>query len=106
MSGGSIRDTVAKNIKFYRTQKGLSQEKLSKACGLSIRFISRAENSTQNLTLETLQTIAKALDVTVADLADAGGGQKLPKATKKTADAIDYVVKLLQAYRGILEKDM
>lgn len=105
MSGKTIQELVAKNIKYYRKKKGLSQEKLSAACGLSVRFISRAENNPQNLTLETLQTIAHALDVTVAELTVAPDGKKgVPaKGSKKAADALDETIKLLQAYRSMIE---
>lgn len=106
MSGISIQELVAKNLKYYRIKKGLSQENLSKVCGLSVRFISRAETTPQNLTLETLQTIAAALGVAVADLtASLDGGKKgtPAKSSKKAAEALDETIKLLQAYRSMMD---
>ncbi len=97
----SIRDMVARNIRAARMQAGLSQEKLSEASGLSIRFISRAENQPQNLTIESLETIAEALGVTVADLTmDPSKG--LPKQSKKAAEALDQAIKVLQSFRSML----
>lgn len=101
MSGDSIREIVAKNIKYYRKIKGLSQDKLSQKCGLSVRFISRAENSPQNLTIETLESIAHALDTTVSDLTGATDHKNFPKIPARTSKAIDQVVKFLQACQTV-----
>ncbi len=105
MSSLTIQELVAKNIKYFRKSKGLSQEMLSKACGLSVRFISRAENNPQNLTLETLKTISDALDVSIADLLQASSTKKaLPlKGYKKASEALDETIKFLQAYRSMLD---
>ena len=99
---GSIRESVARNIKSLRKQKGLSQEQLCKISGLSLRFISRAENQPQNLTLESLETIAEALGVTVSDLVNSPtmAGQK---PSKKTMEAIDTAIKALQGYRSLFD---
>lgn len=39
---------VDKNIKKYRTQKGLTQEQLADLCSLSVGFISDLESNTRN----------------------------------------------------------
>lgn len=61
--------TISKNIRKLREQKGISQDKLSKLAGISLNTIAKLElDETQNPTIETLQKIAKALDVKVEDL--------------------------------------
>ena len=40
----SIRDTFVNNLRYYRNQKGISQEKLSYAVGKSIAYINQIEN--------------------------------------------------------------
>ncbi|MFA6314886.1 MAG: helix-turn-helix transcriptional regulator [Candidatus Paceibacterota bacterium] len=61
--------TIGKNIKRYRLDKGLSQDKLSKLADLSLNTIVKIElDESPNPTIETIQRIAKALDVSVDDL--------------------------------------
>ena len=61
--------TIGKNIKQYRQDKGLSQDKLSKLADLSLNTVVKIElDESPNPTIETIQRIAKALDVSVDDL--------------------------------------
>lgn len=61
--------TISKNIRKLRERKGISQDKLSKLADISLNTIAKLElNDTQNPTIETLQKIAKALNVEVNDL--------------------------------------
>ena len=60
---------VAKNIKKYRKAKGLSQDKLSRLADVSHATIIKIESGgIQSPTIDTVQKIAKALDVGVEDL--------------------------------------
>ncbi|KUK98739.1 MAG: transcriptional regulator, XRE family [Parcubacteria bacterium 32_520] len=60
---------ISKNIKKLRQAKGLSQDRLSKAADVSYNSIIKLETGgITNPTIETLQKIAKALDVSVDDL--------------------------------------
>jgi len=61
--------TIGKNIKRYRQEKGLSQDKLSKLADLSLNTVVKIElDESPNPTIETIQRIVKALDVSVDDL--------------------------------------
>ena len=61
--------TIGKNIKKYRQEKGLSQDKLSKLADLSLNTVVKIElDESPNPTIETIQRIVKALDVSVDDL--------------------------------------
>lgn len=61
--------TIGKNIKKFRQEKGLSQDKLSKLADLSLNTVVKIElDESPNPTIETIQRIAKALDVSVDDL--------------------------------------
>ena len=61
--------TISKNIRKLREQKGISQDRLSKLADISLNTIAKLElDNGQNPTIETLQKIAKALDVGVEDL--------------------------------------
>ena len=61
--------TICKNIKRLRQEKELSQDKLSKLADLSLNTVVKIElDESPNPTIETIQRIAKALEVSVDDL--------------------------------------
>jgi transcriptional regulator with XRE-family HTH domain len=66
-----IRRIVAANVKKYRKQAELSQERLSELCGLHIRYVGRLERAPGNPELSTLALLADQLGVTVVDLVSA-----------------------------------
>ena len=51
------------NVKKYRTQKGISQEKFAEKCGLHRTYISAIECYRRSISLENIQRIADALDI-------------------------------------------
>ncbi|MCB0541342.1 MAG: helix-turn-helix transcriptional regulator [Bacteroidetes bacterium] len=61
--------TIAKNIKKYREELGISQDKLSKLADIAYNVIIKVESgATPNPTIETMAKIAKGLDVSIDDL--------------------------------------
>ena len=61
--------TISKNIKKLRKAKDLSQDKLSRLADVSHATIIKIESGkNQNPTLDTLEKIAKALEVSVDEL--------------------------------------
>ena len=54
---------LATNIKSLRKAQGLSQERLGELCNFHPTFISLIERRQRNVTISTLEIIAKALDV-------------------------------------------
>ena len=61
--------TIAKNIKKRRKKKGLSQDKLSRLADVSHATIIKIESGgIQSPTIDTVQKIAKALNVSVDNL--------------------------------------
>ena len=60
---------ISSNIKKIRAEKGYSLEKVARLADLSLNTIVKIENGVnQNPTFETLQKIAKALEVKMDDL--------------------------------------
>jgi transcriptional regulator with XRE-family HTH domain len=53
---------VAKQLRNARQQSGLTQMELAKIIGVTRQVITRIESGTQNVTLETLEKIATALN--------------------------------------------
>lgn len=51
------------NLKYYRNQIGLSQEKFAERCGLHRTYISDIERFQRSIALENVQRIADALNV-------------------------------------------
>jgi transcriptional regulator with XRE-family HTH domain len=61
--------TIAKNMRKYRKQKGLSQDKLSRLADISHATMIKIESGgIQSPTIDTVQKIAKALGVSLDDL--------------------------------------
>ena len=60
---------IGKNLRNLRKQKGLSQDRLSKLADISYNTVIKLESGgIINPTIETLQKIAKALNIGVDDL--------------------------------------
>lgn len=57
-------------IRLARWRKNLDQEQAAAKIGLSYRYFAEIERGVRNPTLDVLAAIAKALDVSVADLVD------------------------------------
>ena len=67
ISGGSpISANIGSTIRGYRLQKGMSQGDIEKRTGLLRCYLSRVENGHTIPSLETLQKIARALDLQLA----------------------------------------
>ena len=61
--------TIAKNIKKYRKEKGLSQDKLARLADVAHATIIKIESGgIQSPTIDTVQKIAKALGISVEEL--------------------------------------
>ena len=56
------------NIRKYRIQLGLSQEKFSEMCGLHRTYISDVERFRRSIALANIQKIADALEIEVYKL--------------------------------------
>ena len=64
-----MANSVSKNIRRIRQEKGMSQDRLSKKANLALNTIVKVETGENpNPTVETLKKIAKALDIPVGDL--------------------------------------
>lgn len=64
----SAQEIFAQNMRIFRLRKGLSQEALAEKCGLHRTYIGSIEQKNSNITLETMQKIANALDVSPIQL--------------------------------------
>ena len=72
MNDGYLKETipinVAKRVKSFRKDRGLTQEKLSEMLEVTPTFIAMIETGKTGISLETLIKISKALSVTPNDI--------------------------------------
>jgi len=57
----TLSKTVSQNLLELRTRQGLSQEALAKRRGISVSYVSMLERGMRTPTLETIESLAKAL---------------------------------------------
>lgn len=72
----AIRSTIAVNLRRYRAERGIAQEKLALIAGVDRTMVSKIERELTNPSIETLLKLANVLGVTVSTLlADTQGQQ-------------------------------
>ena len=65
-----VAKIIGQRIRNYRTQKGLSQEKLAKLAACHPTYIGQLERGEKNATLESVEKIASAMDISLSELFD------------------------------------
>ena len=65
-----IAKIIGQRIRNYRTQKGLSQEKLAELAGCHPTYIGQLERGEKNATLESVEKISSAMDISLSELFD------------------------------------
>lgn len=64
----SYRRIVGQNIRAYRKQAELSQEKLAEKASLSYKYLGEVERGDVNVSLDSLMRIVKVLKIKLNDL--------------------------------------
>ncbi|HDO34205.1 MAG TPA: XRE family transcriptional regulator [Chromatiales bacterium] len=67
---GSTRQRLARRVRRYRQQRRGSQEVLAELSGLHRTYIGAVERAERNLSLDNVEKIATALEVSVGALCD------------------------------------
>jgi len=65
---GDLQQRLGRRIRELRAQAGYSQESFGDACGMHRNMVGAIERGEQNLTLKTMQIIARQLKTTVGKL--------------------------------------
>lgn len=68
MITNTILDVFARNLQEYRKAKGLSQEQLAAKAGVHRTYVGMVERSEKNVTLLSMEKMARALDIDITDL--------------------------------------
>ncbi len=63
-----IKKLFGSNVRKYRLEKNLSQEKLAEISGLHRTYISAVERAERSISLDNIQKIACALDIEIFEL--------------------------------------
>ena len=71
-----IAKVVGQRIRNYRGKLGLSQEKLAELSGCHPTYIGQLERGEKNATLESIEKIAVALDISLSKLFEKLGGNE------------------------------
>jgi transcriptional regulator with XRE-family HTH domain len=69
------REALARNLQKLRVEKGLSQEGLAFSAGIDRTYVSGIERGCRNPTLDIVDSLASALDVSTVELLDKGADQ-------------------------------
>ncbi|MBQ9949962.1 MAG: helix-turn-helix transcriptional regulator [Clostridia bacterium] len=73
MSG--LAKVIGQRIRNYRTQLGLSQEKLAELAGCHPTYIGQLERGEKNATLESIDKVASSLKISLSELFENLGGE-------------------------------
>ena len=100
-----IAKILGQRIRNYRTAKGLSQEKLAEFAGCHPTYIGQLERGEKNATVESIEKIAAALNVSLSKLfenlgADEDGVRNIPREcyeflSAKTEEEQDHLYRIL-----------
>ena len=63
-----LRKEFAKNLRRIRKERGISQEKLAELADLDRTYIGRIELKNANVSLETVEKLSQALNVSPLEL--------------------------------------
>ena len=63
-----LQDLFGRNFKWFRNQLGLTQRDVAKAAGIDQKDISLIERGRINLTIGTMERLAKVVDHNVSNL--------------------------------------
>jgi len=59
----TLREIFIHNVKFYRKKAELSQQQLAEKCALATNYVSEIETGKKFPSVETIEKIAKNLDI-------------------------------------------
>lgn len=71
---GNIAKIIGQRIRNYRTELGLSQEKLADIAGCHATYIGQLERGEKNATIESIERISIALRIPLSKLFENLGG--------------------------------
>ena len=108
-----ITKALGQRIRNYRTTSGLSQEKLAELSGCHPTYIGQIERGEKNATIESIEKIASALNVSLSKLLEHLGSVQagedniplecydlLSSKTKNEQERLYRILIEIDAYKG------
>jgi len=89
MEEQELKDNLGKNIKFFRSLKGLSQADLAEKAGISVTFLSNIERGNNFPLPRTLCSLANTLELEVFELFQ---GKLVPSDNKEVISQLSREV--------------
>ena len=74
----NIQVRFGERVRTVRSQKGISQEALADKAGLHRTYVSSVERGERNVSLSTVERLAAALEISMADLMPTSEGSRQP----------------------------
>lgn len=59
----ALRQNLAKNLRYWRRERGLSQEALAHMAGIDRTYVSSLERQRYSATLDMIENLASALEI-------------------------------------------
>ena len=105
-----IARVLGQRIRNYRTAKGLSQEKLAELSGCHPTYIGQIERGEKNATIESIEKIAIALNVSLSTLFEKLGAKEEGTARNIPLECYEFLSAKTKKeqehiYRILLEMD-
>ena len=98
----SLKERVAKNLRECRLKVGLTQKGLAEKSKFTTNHLSQMENQGLNLTLDTIERLARGLGLPASELLEEESKVR-PTASKKDLPGIDTALRLLRAYKNQIQ---
>ncbi len=95
----SVREILKANLKFYRKERGLTQEQLAEKINCNPKYISGIESRNKFPSAETIDALADALEISPAQLFDEKGSPENTvafNAQKFTDEVVDGLHNLVR----------
>ena len=83
-----VKRQFGNSVRIQRTRLGISQEELAGRAGLHRTYLSDIERGARNVSLQSVEKLARALQVSVASLFATGGE---PRAGKPAGELVDIL---------------
>ncbi|MDC9723405.1 MAG: helix-turn-helix transcriptional regulator [Urechidicola sp.] len=93
-----IQELFSNNLKAIRKEKGLSQQSIADLSGMIASTYNRIENMKVSPSIDTVEKIANAMDVTVSDLF-----QSRELSDKSLVQKLEMINELSDYNRNVLE---
>ena len=98
--GENIKETVAKNLLYYRKKNKITQKDLATQLGVKHNAISSWENGVNSIDIDTLFKVCKIFGITVNDMYDMNSE---PNTLAAHFDGEEYTADELEEIRKFAE---